>query len=141
MKTNLDIDNLTGKNHEGVKANSPVRILTASSIMKDTIEDPQGEKLGDIKDVMLNVETGAIEYIVLESGGFLGLGQKLFAIPYRALRLNTSEHAFVLDLDKEILKEAPGFDKDHWPGTNSHEFESTNTYWGGFMGPNTGSSY
>jgi len=140
MKGNpLDVDNLTGRNHEGAQANTPVQLLTASSVMKDTIIDPQGEKLGDIKDVMLNVANGTIEYVVMESGGFLGLGGKYFALPFRILRLDTNEHAFVLDLDKEILKRAPGFDKDHWPGTNAHDFDSTYTYWGGFMGPNTGS--
>jgi hypothetical protein len=43
-----------------------------------------------------------------------------------------------LDLDKVSLKDAPGFDKDHWPDTNSHYVES-GQYWGSFMGPNTGS--
>ena len=136
---NLEVDNLTGRNHEGAHANTPVRLLTASSVMKDTIIGPTGEKLGYIKDIMLNLEGGTIEYIVMESGGFLGLGGKFFALPFRVLRLNAEEHAFVLDLDKDILKEAPGFDKDHWPGTNAHDFDTANTYWGGFMGPNTGS--
>jgi sporulation protein YlmC with PRC-barrel domain len=135
---NLNQDNFTGENHEGKRANNPLQILTATSVMKDTIVDPAGEKLGEIKDVMLNVRDGKIEYIVMESGGFLGLGEKLFAIPFRLLKVDPKNHAFVLDQDKEVIKNAPGFDKTHWPGTNDHSFETTNSYWGSFMGPNVG---
>lgn len=134
----FDKDNLTGENHEGAHPNRPARILTASSIMSDVITDASGEKLGDIKDVMLDVHEGRIEYVVMESGGFLGIGEKLFAIPFNLLTLDTKNHAFILNQSKETIKNAPGFDKDHWPGTNDHSFESTNTYWGGFMGANTG---
>jgi sporulation protein YlmC with PRC-barrel domain len=136
---NVTQDNLTGENHEGAHANLPLRILTASSVMKDDICDPAGEKLGDIKDVMLDVREGKIEYVIMESGGFLGLGEKFFAIPFRLLRIDPKNHSFVLDQDKDVIKNAPGFDKEHWPGTNDHSFETTNTYWGGFMGPNVGS--
>jgi sporulation protein YlmC with PRC-barrel domain len=136
---NLNNDNFTGENHEGSKANFPVRILTASSVMADTIVDPAGEKLGNIKDVMLDIRQGKIEYVVMESGGFLGIGEKFFAIPFRLLRIDPKNHAFILDQEKEVIKNAPGFDKDHWPGTNDHSYDTTNTYWGGFMGPNVGS--
>lgn len=135
---NVNQDNFTGQNHEGPHANRPLRILTASSMMKDTVVDLAGEKLGDVKDVMLDVHSGRIEYVVMESGGFLGIGEKFFAIPYRLLAIDTKNHAFVLDQDKDVIKNAPGFDKDHWPGTNDHSFETTNTYWGSFMGPNVG---
>ena len=135
---NLNQDNFTGENHEGAHANRPLQILTASSVMQDTIVDPSGEKLGSIKDVMLDVRGGKIEYIVMESGGFLGIGEKLFAIPFRLLKVDPKNHAFVFNEDKEVIKNAPGFDKEHWPGTNDHSFETTNSYWGGFMGPNVG---
>lgn len=134
-------DNLTGENHEGAHPNLPLKILTASSIMKDAVIDAAGEKLGQIKDVMIDIHEGRIEYVIMESGGFLGVGEKFFAIPFRLLRVDTKNHAFVLDQESDVLKNAPGFDKDHWPGTNDHTFESTNSYWGGFMGSNTGSSF
>lgn len=138
---NVTQDNLTGENHEGKHANLPLRILTASSVMKDDVVDATGEKLGSIKDVMLDVREGKIEYVIIESGGFLGIGDKYFAIPFRLLRVDPKNQAFVLNQDREVIKNAPGFDKTHWPGTNDHTFESTNSYWGGFMGPNTGSDY
>jgi sporulation protein YlmC with PRC-barrel domain len=134
-------DNLTGENHEGSNANWPVRLLTASSITGDKVVNRQGEDLGKIGDIMLNIRKGSIEYFILEYGGFLGVGEKLFAIPFRFLELDQANERFIMNLDKENLEKAPGFDKDHWPGTNnSNYYNEAGTYWGNFMGPNTGSA-
>lgn len=140
MKT-LDNDNFTGVNDSGDKANTPVKFLTALTIIGDKVYNNSDETLGSIKDVMLNVQEGRIEYVVIEYGGFLGIGEKFFAVPFKVLKLDTSRHAFVLDQNKEVLANAPGFDKDHWPETNSHAMEKTSAYWGSFMGPNTGLEY
>jgi sporulation protein YlmC with PRC-barrel domain len=133
----LEKENATGHNQLGANANRPVHLLTASSIIGDKVENRKGESIGKISDIMLDTHNGNIEYFVIEFGGFLGFGEKLFAIPFSALKLNAKKEDFVLNVDKEFLEAAPGFDKDHWPETNSHYFD-VNTYWGGFMGPNTG---
>jgi hypothetical protein len=52
---------------------------------------------------------------VLSFGGFLGMGDRLFAVPWQALKLDTANKRFTLNASKEQLKNAPGFDKDHWP--------------------------
>ena len=138
MKT-FEADNLSGKNHEGARPNSPVKFLTSTSIIGDKVHNPKGEHLGTIKDIMIDLTEGKIEYVVVEFGGFLGIGEKYFALPYPMLKLDAKDQEFILDLSREVLKNAPGFDKDHWPETNTHLFDSTN-YWGGFMGTNTGGS-
>lgn len=137
MKT-FEKDNLSGKNHEGVHPNRPLKFLTASSIMEDEVVNPRGEKLGGINDLMIDLSSGKIEYVVIELGGFLGIGEKYFAVPFELLKVNAKEGVFILDQSKEALHAAPGFDKDHWPETNSHEFDNASSYWGGFMGVNTG---
>lgn len=134
----FDIDNQTGKNHEGVHPNSPARFLTATSIIGDKVFNLQEENLGSINDIMIEVPTGKIEYVVIEMGGFLGIGEKFFAIPFALLTLDAKNQRFILDQKKETLENAPGFDKDHWPETNSHQFDHSTTYWGSFMGANTG---
>ncbi|NLD71633.1 MAG: PRC-barrel domain containing protein [Chloroflexi bacterium] len=91
------------------------RILSAGTIAKDKVRNPAGEDLGRIEELMLDLQEGRIAYAVLSFGGVLGLGDKLFAIPWPALSLRPDEHAFVLNVDKDTLKNAPGFDKDHWP--------------------------
>ena len=83
----------------------------------EDVYNTKGEKLGDIKEVMLDVEKGSVAYAVLSFGGFLGVGDKLFAVPWNALtlRLETLDKRFILDVEKEQLESAPGFDKDNWP--------------------------
>jgi sporulation protein YlmC with PRC-barrel domain len=117
-----EADNRTGINHEGAAANTPVSRLTARTIIGDSVINRMGEHLGVIDDIMLDVQTGKIEYVVLEVGALLGMGGKLFAIPYQDLSLNAEGHCFVLDKGKEELKKFPGFDKNHWPDTNDHYY-------------------
>jgi len=136
--TTLSKENLTGINEDGAHPNVPLRFLTATSIMKDKVYNRYEEKLGDIKDIMIDIATGKIEYVVIEFGGFLGVGEKFFAVPFRLLAVDTEKEAFILDQKRETLENAPGFDKDHWPKTNSHDFDGYSSYWGEFMGPNTG---
>ena len=64
---------------------------------------------------MLDMRSGNVGYAVLSFGGFLGVGEKLFAVPWNALKLDTEHKRFVLKVPKDQLKDAPGFDKDHWP--------------------------
>ena len=90
---------------------------------------------------MIDVQSGKIEYVVIELGGFLGIGEKFFAIPFSLLGLDSKNQCFILNQEKAILQEAPGFDKDHWPETNTHMFDSSSGYWGRFMGSNTGGGY
>jgi len=139
--TNFEKDNQTGFNHEGANVNWPIRFLTASSIIGDEVINSEEEHLGKIKDIMLDIRNGKIEYFVIEFGGFLNFGEKLFAIPFGALKVKPGKRAFILDKKKEVLENAPGFDKDHWPETNSHHYASVNTYWGSFMGVNSGDGY
>lgn len=135
----FDVDNLSGINHEGPHPNSTLRFLTASSIIGDKVHNLTGEHLGSIKDIMIDLAGGKIEYVILEMGGFLGMGEKYFAIPFSLLKVDPKSQTFILNQSKETLEGAPGFDKDHWPETNSHFFDNPSAYWGGFMGVNTGS--
>jgi sporulation protein YlmC with PRC-barrel domain len=130
-------ENMTGRNHEGARPNFPVRFLTASSVIGDEVENKSGEKLGHIKDIMLDIHHGGIEYVVLEFKEGILSKKKMFAIPFHALRLNPKKRMFIVDWSKEILEKAPGFDKHHWPETNKH-YEDVNHYWGFYMGANAG---
>ncbi len=97
-------------------AAAPARnTLSASTLIGDAVRNREGEDLGKIEDFMMDLETGRVAYAVLSFGGFLGVGNKLFAVPWTAFTIDAIHHAFVLDVSKERLKEAPGFDKDHWP--------------------------
>jgi sporulation protein YlmC with PRC-barrel domain len=139
QEQDLASNNGSGHNQEGSNANWPVKILTATSIIGDQIYNLQGEHVGKIKDIMVDLEEGYISYVVLEYGGFLGMGGKLFAFPFKTIQLDQVNRRFILDVSKELLNKEPGFDKSHWPATNSHGYSAgKSTTWGSFMGPNTG---
>lgn len=89
------------------------KLLSADSLMKDEVESRDGEHLGKILVLMIDMERGCIAYAVLSFGGLLGIGDKLFAAPWEAFRLQG--HTLILNVDKDTLKRAPGFDKDYWP--------------------------
>jgi len=110
--------------------------LSASTLIGDAVVNRKGEDLGKIEDLMIDPEQGRVGYAVLSFGGFLGVGDKLFAVPMQALKLSREDKKFVLDVDKEKLKNAPGFDKNHWPdmtdrtfGTQVYSYYETRPYW------------
>jgi hypothetical protein len=83
-----------------------------------SVQGTDRKKLGDIKDLVIDPEEGGVEYAVLEFGGFAGIGDKYFAVPWDALQLDQSNKKLLLDVHKRELKDAPGFDKNNWPDLN-----------------------
>ena len=106
-------------------------LMSADTLVGNSVYNTKGEDLGDIKDVMLNVTYGKVSYAVLEFGGFLGMGEKLFAVPWDALKLDSENKRFTLNIDKERLENAPSFDKDHWPNMADETWaKEINAYYG-----------
>ena len=99
-------------------------IVSAGAIKGQKIGNLKGEKLGHIEDVMLDLDHSRISYVVLSFGGFLGIGDKLFAVPLDALTPAAKNNRFSMNVTKEQLKDAPGFDKNNWPTTADNEFLS-----------------
>ena len=107
------------------------RTLSAGTLIGDKVKNLQGEDLGKLKEIMLDVHSGRIAYGVLESGSILGMGGKLFAIPFEAFTVNENDHTLILNVDKETLKNAEGFDKNNWPDFGSEEWaQRTHDYYG-----------
>lgn len=110
--------------------------LSASTLIGDDVRNPSGEELGTLTEIMLDTETGQVSYGVLDVGGFLGIGNKLFAVPWTLLELDADGHEFVIDISKETLEHAPGFDQDQWPdfadrtwGASVHAHYGVDPYW------------
>ena len=137
-KSTFDKDSRTGvePGNSGTGSTRPLERLHAKKIIGYELKNPQGEDLGKIDNLMINLEKGEIEYVVVEFGTFLGMGGKLFAVPYKELKLDTDNKHFILDRDKDYLKKSPGFDKDHWPDTNDHSyFNNVTMYYGSYLPP------
>lgn len=96
-------------------------VLKVSSVIGMKVQDTEGKRLGDIKDLVIDPMDGSIGYAVLDFGGFLGIGDKYFAVPWEALQWTADRKVIVLDVTKKDLKQAPGFDKNHWPDLGTEE--------------------
>jgi sporulation protein YlmC with PRC-barrel domain len=112
------------------------RLVSAGTITGNPVRNLSGEDLGKIEEIMLDSASGRVAYAVLSFGGFLGMGDKLFAVPWAALSLNDDRDGFILNVDQEVLEEAPGFDKDTWPdfadptwGRSIHAHYNATPYW------------
>ena len=112
------------------------RVLSAGTLAGDHVRNRAGDDLGTVEEIMIDLESGQIAYVVLSFGGFLGIGDKLFAVPWESLELNAADHEFILDVDKQTLENAPGFDKDNWPdmadpkwGSEVHAHYGREPYW------------
>ena len=100
-------------------------LLTASSICDISVKNIEGKDIGDIKELVIDWNDGKVAYAVLSFGGFMGLGEKLFAIPLNQFSFNSADKECVLNVSKEHLENAPGFDKDHWPQYPDAEFTNS----------------
>ena len=140
MQTSLFVDSnerINDASTAALDADGPgPQVMGAETLTGDNVVNTAGEDLGKIEKIMLDVGTGRVAYAVLSFGGFLGIGDKLFAIPWGALKLDPLNHRFILDVPKEQLKAAPGFDKDHWPtmansawANDLHSYYGTRPYW------------
>lgn len=99
-------------------------IVDANALIGCKVENPQGENLGKIESLMLDLRKSRIAYAVLSFGGFLGLGDKLFPVPMEAVRFNARDGRCVMDVDKETLQAAPGYDRDTLPDANDQAWRS-----------------
>jgi sporulation protein YlmC with PRC-barrel domain len=90
-------------------------VLKASDLIGTKVQGMDGKNLGSIKDLVIDPEDGGIQYAVLDFGGFAGIGDKYFAVPWEALHIDQEKKRLALDLHKKDLKDAPGFDKNNWP--------------------------
>lgn len=102
------------------------RALSSSTITGTNVENLKGDSIGEIYDLMIDLETGEVLYAVLSHGGFLGMGNDYFAVPMQALQFSDRDEDLIkIDIDKEVLENAPGFDKDNWPASPATDFTNT----------------
>ena len=111
-------------------------VVAKKSILGAKVINTAQEDLGKIEDLVIDARNSRVAYAILSFGGVLGLGDKHFAIPWEVLTFDLSQKMAVIDIDKDRLKNAPGFDKDDWPdlanekwGANVHDYYQCKPYW------------
>jgi sporulation protein YlmC with PRC-barrel domain len=127
--------NIVGKGAATADGPGP-DVMAASTIDGNTVLSSDGDDVGSIKEIMLDVRRGRVAYAVLSSGGFLGIGDKLLAIPWSALTLDTDHKVFRLAATSEQVRNSPGFDKNAWPSmvdkqwaSSVHQHYGREPYW------------
>jgi hypothetical protein len=118
------------------KTQETSRLISADKVAGTPVENPQGDGLGHIQDVMIDKVSGRVGYAVLKYGSFLGIGGKLFAVPWDILEYDPARNAYVIDLPKERLANAPSFDEKRWPdmadrnwGAQIHDYYGSSADW------------
>jgi sporulation protein YlmC with PRC-barrel domain len=155
MALNYDSDAVTSSTDLGMGSGEVAssdydrtrRVLSASTLEGDSVRNAAGEDLGKIEEIMIDVATGRVAYAVLSFGGFLGIGNKLFAVPWEALSLDEDAHEFIFNVERATLENAPGFDKDNWPdmadpswGSQIYSHYGYKPYWDDVTTTPTGTS-
>lgn len=102
-----------------------VAILSSSTLTGDNVVGRDGETLGTLKDLMIDLPSGTVAYAVLARGGFGGVGEKLFAVPWSLLSVDTDNERLTLDVDEQLLDDSPGFDPDNWPSFSDMAWRSS----------------
>jgi sporulation protein YlmC with PRC-barrel domain len=106
-------------------------LMGADTLLGEDVVNTEEAALGDIKEIMIDMRTGQVAYAVLAFHGMFGMGEKLFAVPWQAMALDTDKKRFVVDIDKDRLKEAPGFNPDAWPDMDDVNWAAQiNTFYG-----------
>jgi sporulation protein YlmC with PRC-barrel domain len=98
------------------------RILSAATLTGGRVRNPAGEDLGKIEEIMIDVPSGRVAYAVIAFGGMMGIGEKLFAVPWRALAASERSGDFILDVERRRMEESPGFDPNQWPDMTDPAF-------------------
>ncbi len=111
-------------NETSTKSVAMYGVVAASKIIGEAVVNLQNENVGKIHELVIDAKKNRVAYVVLTFGGFMGMGNKLFAMPWEAFTFSATENKLILNVDKEKLKTAPGFEKDEkWP-------DFSDTTWG-----------
>ena len=112
------------------------KLIGANQVQGTTVYNTSSEKLGSVADVMIDKESGRIAYAVLSFGGFLGIGDRYYPLPWEKLRYDTELGGYIVDVDRETLEGAPSYsddaaaswNDDAW-GRNVYAYYGVHPYW------------
>ena len=104
-------------------------VLDCDALLGEPVVDANGESLGVLAHLMLDVGEGRIAYAIVGRGGVLGIGEKLHAIPWSAFSVDAQRNRLVLGIDGETLDRAPAFDRAQWPGTADPSWQAVDRYY------------
>jgi osmotically-inducible protein OsmY len=111
------------------RASQPGVLLNASTVIGSSVKDASGKDVGKVEELMIDPGDGRVTFAVVSFGGFLGLGSKLFAVPWEALTVSRGQSALVLHVRQEMLGSAPSFERGRRPDASSEWGETARRFW------------
>ncbi|MBN3835087.1 PRC-barrel domain-containing protein [Burkholderia sp. Ac-20344] len=122
---------IVGANRRTAGAGPGPDVMAARTLEGDRVLTIDGDDIGEVTDIMLDVRAGRIAYAVVSSGGLPGIGDKLLAVPWNVLVLDVERQCFVLPVATARVRDAPGFDRNRWPAMADPDWaEALHAYYG-----------
>jgi uncharacterized protein YegP (UPF0339 family) len=90
------------------------RFISSHKMEQYDVINKKGEDMGQVQTFVMDMQEGMIAFVLVAFGGILGISDKWFAMPWAALEWHPETMKFILDMPEEVLKNAPGMDKDGW---------------------------
>jgi sporulation protein YlmC with PRC-barrel domain len=115
---------------QGVAIDETERLIASDKVEGTAVYNRQGERLGDVYNFMVDKISGKVAYAVLSFGGFLGIGERYFPLPWEKLTYDTNMGGYVVDLDRDTLERAPSFGRDETPWSDAEYGRSIYGYYG-----------
>nr|WP_243450983.1 PRC-barrel domain-containing protein [Sphingosinicella sp. CPCC 101087] len=106
------------------------RLIASNKVEGTPVYGREGERLGTIYNFMVDKITGQVEYAVMSYGGFLGLGQRYFPLPWRMLDYDTREGGYRIDMVDRDLERAPSFTRESEPRFSREYSRRVHDYYG-----------
>jgi sporulation protein YlmC with PRC-barrel domain len=122
---------IVGSNRRTTRGGPGPDVMAARTLEGDRVLTLDGDDIGRVADIMLDVRSGRIAYAVVSAAGQPGIGDKLLAVPWNVLVLDAERQCFVLPVATERVREAPGFDRNRWPAMADPDWaEALHAYYG-----------
>jgi sporulation protein YlmC with PRC-barrel domain len=99
------------------------KTLASRDLSSNKVLNRDGDEIGQVEEIMIDLQTGRIAYVAMSFGGLLRMGAKFLAIPWDVLRVDEDRQCFIFDVDKESLETTPGFDPLDWPDEHVAEWK------------------
>lgn len=114
---------------DSINTDETRELIASNKVDGTAVYDFNGERLGTINNFMVDKRSGQAEYAVMQFGGFLGIGADYYPIPWSMLRYNVDQGGYVVDLDKDVLADAPRY-ADEEPEYNTAYNQQVYSYYG-----------
>ncbi len=115
-------------------ASGHTSLIASDRVEGTTVYNRQGEKLGTVQNFMVDKLTGKVEYANLAFGGLFGMGSTLHRLPWDVLDYEKEQGGYVVDLDKDILEQAPKYERDAGPAEDSDYNKGVDDYYAPYRG-------